>query len=321
MKKAFTLAETLIILVLIGVVATLVIPNFVSNIREDIYIKQKRVFSVKFQECLKQMRTNGDLGKTYNSTADFVETLKNNCSITRVCQSNKLTDCFSSAVSSPITQNNYITTSTLNNAKDIEAVFSSDIVGIQFADGVVGLLAYNPNCIIDRIDISADVGECVVMVFDVNGKKGPNKLYKDVGRYGTRVIFSSEPFSIKECQEAKEQGAPINGCSVDNDRWASAVYRCYMEGGRLPTWAELQQLARELYGPDVDLDTAGLKYITIINQELWKQLCGDNSSCDLASSSTPLQNTYHARVFGKKNTYKYYKYKNNSSNTKAYCVK
>jgi len=53
-----------------------------------------------------------------------------------------------------------------------------------------------------------------------------------------------------EC-EAQKSTLGINACYWDNDYWAGAVKACKDQGLRLPTEAELAQLASEFYGTTI----------------------------------------------------------------------
>ena len=71
-KRAFTLAETLITLLVIGIVAALTIPSLMQNINEYTLGKQRDVFEKKFHEGLRQMRVVEKLSEKYATTEDFV---------------------------------------------------------------------------------------------------------------------------------------------------------------------------------------------------------------------------------------------------------
>ena len=62
-KAAFTLAETLITLMVIGVVAALTIPALMQQIGDYTLEKQRDVFSKKFAEGLRQMRVDEKLSE------------------------------------------------------------------------------------------------------------------------------------------------------------------------------------------------------------------------------------------------------------------
>lgn len=61
-------------------------------------------------------------------------------------------------------------------AKWQEKAWDTDVMGVVFADGVSGLVIYNPNC--EKVDLSHN--QCFEMLFDVSGFKKPNQMGKDI---------------------------------------------------------------------------------------------------------------------------------------------
>ncbi|MCR4881757.1 MAG: type II secretion system GspH family protein [bacterium] len=84
MKRGFTLAETLITLLVIGVIAVLTIPALIQQIGDYTLSKQRTVFSRKFEEGLKQMRIDGRLEEKYADTNEFVAAMKKYFKISQV---------------------------------------------------------------------------------------------------------------------------------------------------------------------------------------------------------------------------------------------
>ena len=60
-KSAFTLAETLITLMVIGVVAALTIPALMQQINDRALLKQRQTTAAKIAEGFANMRVAGDL--------------------------------------------------------------------------------------------------------------------------------------------------------------------------------------------------------------------------------------------------------------------
>ncbi|MDD3436357.1 MAG: type II secretion system protein, partial [Candidatus Gastranaerophilales bacterium] len=74
---AFTLAETLIALAIVGVVAAIVLPQVMTNVNEMSWAKAKDNFDVKIDQATRQMNVNGDL-PSYTGTAIPIETFADN---------------------------------------------------------------------------------------------------------------------------------------------------------------------------------------------------------------------------------------------------
>ena len=143
-KAAFTLAEVLITLAIIGVVAAITIPSLVKNYNEKAWGTAKDVFEKRLEVAAKQLNTEEKLAG-YSNTMDFVNELKKYIKITRVCDNNNITKCFNKEViwnegEDPIDM------STIKNAASLgQDDWDTDTVAVQFANGVNAIIAYNPN--------------------------------------------------------------------------------------------------------------------------------------------------------------------------------
>ncbi|MBR1424687.1 type II secretion system protein, partial [bacterium] len=74
-KAAFTLAEVLITLAVIGVVAAMTLPTLIAKINEKADSNQKAVIEAKLIQGLNMLDLNGCMNDTYSYTAEFVEEL------------------------------------------------------------------------------------------------------------------------------------------------------------------------------------------------------------------------------------------------------
>ena len=92
-KLGFTLAEVLITMTIIGIVAVLTVPHLVSNIQEREWATSSQVFLKNFEESLRVMNTQNVL-TDYSSTEEFVNELKKYSKITKVCTNDNLEGCF-----------------------------------------------------------------------------------------------------------------------------------------------------------------------------------------------------------------------------------
>lgn len=87
--SAFTLAEVLVTLVIIGIVAVLTIPAVVKNHQEKTWNTASQVFERRLEEALKSMNAQETLSG-YSNTRDFVEELAKHIKITKICENNDL---------------------------------------------------------------------------------------------------------------------------------------------------------------------------------------------------------------------------------------
>ena len=273
-KAAFTLAEVLITLAIIGVVAVLTIPALIKNYNEKAWSTAQSVFEKRLEVAVKQLNTEEKLAG-YSSTMDFVNELKNKIKITKVCDSSHLTDCFAKSIVNASGVEYDI--SELASSRFTKENWGTETVGVQFANGINALIAYNPNTEQDPYNNQfGATAESMAILYDVSGYKNPNTIGKDINMNGNVKALGCmikpelldgmcinqilapgtgySPMTYDECRQAVEEGTlGIPNCNpdyADNDYWAGAVKAC---GGRnkLPTMADLTTIASYLYGVDV----------------------------------------------------------------------
>ncbi len=74
--NAFTLAEVLITLAVIGIVAALTLPGLIQNHNEKAWSTAKDLWEKKLTETVRRMNVDGVM-TGHNSTEDFMNTFKN----------------------------------------------------------------------------------------------------------------------------------------------------------------------------------------------------------------------------------------------------
>ena len=287
-KNAFTLAEVLITLAVIGIVAALTIPGLVKNHNEKAWATAQDVFTKKLEIAMKAMNTDGTL-TGYNTTTSFLNALKKNIKITKVC-TDDVTKCFSKEVIWNEGEEPVEVTNTAVTYDDSQGQDWAETVGVQFANGVTALMAYNKNCTSDPFNNQfAASASCVGIIYDVQGHKSPNENGKDIasnanvatlgGNSGCVYKFNDangevciskilkpgvdyQLMSYADCAGENAISAEtettagstasalgISQCYYANDYWAGAVQAC---GGKskMITLAQLGYLATELYNYD-----------------------------------------------------------------------
>lgn len=266
-RNAFTLAEVLITLGIIGVVAAITIPVLVNNYNTKAWDTAASVFDRKLEEALKTMNAQSVLA-THETTEEFVAELSHHLKTNKICNNDKLMNCFSETVywgggeATP----EEVDMSIIKTAKNFgQKDWGTNIVGVQFASGVNALIAYNPTetCAQDPHSNQITGQKCLAILYDTSGEKNPNSSGKDLrsnvnvtslgsgctfevgGTCYTTAPFIPEALSRTECLALKAD-LGINGCTYDGDSWAGAAKAC---GGvsKMPTVAQLTQLANYLY--------------------------------------------------------------------------
>ena len=273
-KVAFTLAEVLITLAIIGVVAVLTVPALIQNYNAKAWETAQKVFTNRLEVATRQMNTEEKLAG-YSNTMDFVNELKKYIKITRVCDNSNITKCFNKEViwnegEDPIDM------STIRNAASLgQDDWDTDTVAVQFANGVNAIIAYNPNTTQEPFNNQfSATSNSMAILYDVSGNKNPNTNGKDIGKINvenlagvtgcmipeladtmciTQILATRTGYSAltyAECTEAKDKGEiDVQYCYNGNDYWAGAVKAC---GGinNMPSQDQLTQLANYIYNTD-----------------------------------------------------------------------
>ena len=282
-KSAFTLAEVLITLAIIGIVAALTIPTLIQNYQERAWNTASQVFQRKLGEALRVMNVQGTLAG-YTTTEAFVDELSKHIKITRICDNDDITTCFSDTVT---WGDEEVDMSKVKKAKNFgHEDWDTNTVAVQFANGVNGVIAYNPACTQNQFSNDViTVGEtgigttCLAILYDVDGFKNPNTEGKDLKNLNVTSLGGSNcaiELSDGTCFTAPFyptahvwNGCDANGTTSDpddlafmsehniqycmtssygtNDYWAGAVKACHDMGSSLPSDTELMKLAEELY--------------------------------------------------------------------------
>ena len=296
MKRGFTLAEVLITLGIIGVVAAITLPTLNAAINKKVRAEQIRTVKYKFTKATEKMAAQGLIGP-YDSTAAFVAELQKHLKIMKVCPSTKIRDCWPYDTVTLLDGKEWEISKTqtgkhLKMEDSDTADYSSPNVGIITGDGTPMILSYNTKCEAldpvksytwsteDNKPVSNATASCVAAVFEINGKKRPNKQNDDVALFNANGLgtscaielesgkcfgsaFSPTPLTYDECMAQKGE-LGIENCYLNYDYWAGAVKQC---GGvnNMPTMSDLGKLASAIYkgNPSVGAkqDVENLTYI------------------------------------------------------------
>ena len=178
-QAAFTLAEVLITLGIIGVVAAMTMPVLIQNHREKVTVTQlKKTYSVLSQAMLMAVNENGtaDMWDAYQSEndGDSEESVTRFTPVNLVKQLKVAKDCgFTSNGCFPAAEYK-----ALNGAAERDFENLSRYYKIVLSDGtMLALEGYEPQKdVFDGVEDRA-YGEIWV---DTNGKKFPNKVGKDL---------------------------------------------------------------------------------------------------------------------------------------------
>ena len=267
-KGGFTLAEVLITLGIIGIVAALTLPAFISNVQGRIQAKRVENINQKLSKVTDKMAVqSGLIG--YPDTMAFVQEMKKHMSIAKVCDNSHLSECWGTTEVDVGKDKPWeiSKTKTAKTLKIGEPDNWADTVGIVTADGTPMILSYDKECNFDvnntglQFDKSSGKSnslKCLSGVFDWNGGAKPNKLGDDVLTLGMASGLGNNcaveiggtcftaPFTPSPMTRAESEAFGIHS-NLDDDRWAGAVKACHEQGKSLPTSTDLAKLASQLY--------------------------------------------------------------------------
>ncbi len=280
-SKAFTLAEVLITLGIIGVVAALTIPTLVSNYQEKSWNTSALVFEKKLDNILSIMNAQ-ELLEECSTTEDFVQQLSKNYKVTKICQNYELTSCFPKKFIYGFPETEEMEVSEFTDSSTLKKEsYDTNTLGLQFADGVTAIMAFNPSCF-DNINSSeVHATDCLSMIYDTSGYAEPNTVNKDVRMInvdtlhafklnGTKysAVFPGASYTWNACNSSGSSSdltdeMVMNRYGIDKcnssddgvDYWAGAAIAC---GGsdNLPTPQNLAEIANYVYNrTDIGADT------------------------------------------------------------------
>ena len=262
-KRGFTLAEVLITLGVIGVVAAVTMPTLVTNIQERVRKEQVRTVKYKLTKATDSMKSQDKIAP-YATTETFINELKKHFAISKVCKNNELRACWSSETIN--TPDGAVSVNSIKNGVDIKALAlgtaQTETIGIVTGDGTPMILLYSPVCtpldpvktytwsVVDGKPETNATTNCISAIFDINGSKGPNKIGQDVRTLNSlfgSAQYNAVSMSKSDCLKYKDQ-LGINACGSDPDYFAGAVKKCHDIGLHLPSMQTLANIAGAKYG-------------------------------------------------------------------------
>ena len=203
----FTLAEVLITLGIIGIVAAMTIPTLIAKYQEkEIVSKLKKSYSTIQQAFQLAKLDNGEISQWSNKTdpievsKDWINVLRPYLKIVKVCTSPEENTCFTS---------DHASISGSNDRWNVVGLWGStvSIVSFVLSDGSAMRLAmYSPKC-----TYGGENGTlCGNLYVDLNGNAKPNVLGKD--SFGFSVLRDKiVPFGILEGRTIEEANADCIG--------------------------------------------------------------------------------------------------------------
>ena len=265
-EQAFTMAEILLSLTIIGVVAAITLPSLTGNINERTWNTQRKALYARISQAIALMPAVNGYGTLEGTISDdgtqtilqdnaaetFVTAgLSKVLKINNICDSENLKDCgIPSKITTMDNRNLSDFTSSMNTLVGFNSMFNGSApnqvysrqldtkaAAFETANGESILVYYNPRCMSDTKIVDANYTQpymCANFVYDLNGTKGPNTMGKDIGFI--TVMYPSDPVVVAPMPE------PI--ASVGAAKHIDATRFCTNQNNesRLPSRDELMAM-------------------------------------------------------------------------------
>ena len=195
------MAEILLSLTIIGVVAAITLPSLTGNINERTWNTQRKALYARFSQAIALMPALNGYGSTAENAAETFVTsgLSKVLKINNICDKDHVFDCgFASSITT-YSANQIALPRKLSdlNGGIVDGtagliIKNTNAAAFETANGESILAFYNPSCASEGVEIvgANDAGHpgyymkqhvCANFLFDLNGSKGPNTVGKDIG--------------------------------------------------------------------------------------------------------------------------------------------
>ena len=205
-KNGFTLAEVLITLLIIGVVASLVIPSLINDTQDaELHTAWKKAYSDISQSTMKVMADNGGtMVGAFDSASNMMNAFLPYLSSYKVCYSNAGGNCWHKRDGSA----KYLGWGPIYTWSDSDAILINNSAMMSFVYN-------NSNCITAGWGNTMNCGRIYV---DVNGFKGPNTVGRDIG--GIWILSNTiKPFGVNDSW--------VGSCIPSSHGWGCAATYLY----------------------------------------------------------------------------------------------
>lgn len=251
LRSAFTMAEILLSLTIIGVVAAITLPSLTGNINERTWNTQRKALYSRISQAISLMPTlNGYGAESFSETNDTVaETfitagLSKVLKVNNVCDVNHLQDCGIVAEYITLTGSK-VSLPTTTYGIDCDFIYKgkpTNAAAFETANGESIVTYYKPDCWGKDKMIPYALGGnavkakfvCANFLYDLNGTKGPNTLGKDLGFI--TVLYSSDPSVVAPM--------PINqDTAAVTHKEIGAACRAINDESRVPNVEEVMSMS------------------------------------------------------------------------------
>ena len=206
-KKAFTMAEVLVTLIIIGVIAAMTIPSLEQNAKQrEKVVSCKKAFSTLSNALALAEQTNGPIRKwglsDADSYSDFEEFFLPHLNTVNLC--NNTTGCFGDGEYKSYKNEKYDSISDKGYGTPGVAAILSDGMSVSYDLQT----SQNSNTATEVLGVYASA-PIVVFAVDINGPKNPNTVGEDVfffvaTREGLKPAGTDKSLSNIDCGKDKD---------------------------------------------------------------------------------------------------------------------
>ncbi len=309
---AFTMAEILLSLTIIGVVAAITLPSLMANINERTWNTQRKALYARLSQAIAMMPTLGGYGEYEGTNTDgsvtatkdtaaeafLTEGLSKVLKINNICDAEHLADCGIAAsytnlagsvnswptklseLNSQFTSAYSTSSATYQNPqKDID----TKVAAFETQNGEIIAVYYNPYCtpnVEGNIYHYSQSKMCANFIYDLNGNKGPNTVGKDIGF--VTALYPIDSNVVAPIPQASDAGTFAQTA-------ASAACTAQEPQSRMPNIDELSAMFfnRDLIGLESGSFWSGSVVSAGENGYAWRQGFGAGGR-DLYSRSSTL---------------------------------
>ena len=176
--RGFTLAEVLITLGIIGVVASMTIPTLMTNISNRQFETGAKKTEATLIQALMMMKANQAL-MGHETTENFVGELQRYLKISKVCDNSNLSECYPAEFTA---NGEDYDLSSMTTAQALGQDWGTNLNGFVLTSGTYFLTAYNPNCTDDAYR------QCATFAYDLNSIEKNNNYTGKNGESGLGVF-------------------------------------------------------------------------------------------------------------------------------------
>ena len=250
----FTMAEILLSLTIIGVVAAITLPSLTGNINERTWNTQRKALYARFSQAIALMPalngygtlTEDESGSVTEDTAaeTFVTSgLSKVMKINNICDHEHLEDCGIASSYTTLGASKITTPQTLYDLNDkfqsasayglsAYSAINTNAAAFETQNGESIITYYNPSCRTEYLSHETQSSTlntfgfpqttmCANFIYDLNGTKGPNTFGKDVGFI---TVFNSVDSIVVAPMPSSTTNAKFEGS--ENMVWQNAAKAC-----------------------------------------------------------------------------------------------